>query len=96
MKFFWRKYVKTICIEARTMKNAGQRFSAFCKYHAGKLADETAAKKSLLPDLCTSAEENWYSQLTDTYQSFLPARRRFLRCWPGFLHLMTKAAVFCR
>ena len=91
-------YVKTICIEARTMKEMLVRdFLPSVNTYAGKLADETAAKKSLLPDLCTSAEEQLVSQLTDTYQKLSSGAETLsaLLDKVSAFDDMHKAAVFC-
>ncbi len=91
-------YVKTICIEARTMKEMLiKNFLPSANTYAGKLADETAAKKSLLPGLCISAEEELVSQLTDAYQKLSSGVETLsvLLDKVSAFDDMQKAAVFC-
>ena len=91
-------YVKTICIEARTMKEMLVRdFLPSANTYAGKLAGETTAKKSLLPDLCTSAEEELVSQITGTYQKLSSGTETLsvLLDKVSAFDDMHKAAVFC-
>lgn len=91
-------YIKTICIEARTMREMLARdFLPAVNTYAGKLAGETAAKKSLLPGLCTSAEESLVSRLTGIYQKLSGGTEELCSLLDKVSEFddMQQSAVFC-
>lgn len=61
-------YVKTVCIEARTMDEMLTKdFLPALNSYSGTLAGNTAAKKALLPGISVAAEEALVTELTDAY-----------------------------